>query len=231
MLWSHSLNTWKYIHTHFSQWDMKLYPLVGGIYNHVTWSSTPNGLDLYSSPTPINPCSNYLEVGTKISSDMRWVTLREDSDFLLDVFNLILCFFKVYNLHGNHFLWSIVKAGWGKDIKSYSIHNSRSQRSLSLHVRPPSICTCKGPLYTYMQGPPLYLHARAPLIPTCKGPLYTYMQGPPSYLHARPPLHKGPIKRNYNDVHSMWWCCNLKEFLWIMEEYHKSIIHFRLPHS
>ena len=39
---------------------------------------------------------------------MGTVTLREDGDFLLNVLNLILCFFKVNNLHGDYLLRAVV---------------------------------------------------------------------------------------------------------------------------
>ena len=43
-----------------------------------------------------------LEIGAKVSSDVRRVTLRQNGDFLLDVFDFIVCCFQVNDLDCYH---------------------------------------------------------------------------------------------------------------------------------
>ena len=43
-----------------------------------------------------------LEIGTKVLGDVRRVTLAEDHDLLLDVFDLILGFFEINNFNSNN---------------------------------------------------------------------------------------------------------------------------------
>ena len=43
-----------------------------------------------------------LEIGTKVLGDVRGVTLAEDHDLLLDVFDLILGFFEINNFNSNN---------------------------------------------------------------------------------------------------------------------------------
>ena len=55
-----------------------------------------------------------LEIGAKVSSDVRRVTLRQNGDFLLDVFDFIVCCFQVNDLDCYHATTSLVDATrWG----------------------------------------------------------------------------------------------------------------------
>ena len=52
-------------------------------------------------------CTHF-QVRAVVSRDVGTVTLRQDSDFLLNVFNLIFRLFKVDDLNGDHFLCALV---------------------------------------------------------------------------------------------------------------------------
>ena len=54
-----------------------------------------------------------LEIGAKVSSDVRRVTLRQNGDFLLDVFNFIICCLQINDLDCYHATTSLVNAKMG----------------------------------------------------------------------------------------------------------------------
>ena len=50
----------------------------------------------------------HFQVGSVVTGDERTVALRQDHDFLLDVFNFIFGFFEIDNLDGHHLLGPVV---------------------------------------------------------------------------------------------------------------------------
>lgn len=60
--------------------------------------------------TPSHFHHDYLQKGAKVLGHKGAVTLAEDSDLLLDVFNLILGLLQVNDLDGHHFLGAVVDA-------------------------------------------------------------------------------------------------------------------------
>lgn len=73
------------------------------------------------------------QIGAVVFGDIRAVTLAENCDLLLDVFNLILCLFQVNNLNGHHLFCVVVYSL--VDLSKWAFTNSLQFGEVFLRIQ------------------------------------------------------------------------------------------------